>query len=80
MRIGPLRAQTVHRAALPSATRSLEGWRNGRRIADERAVVAVARHPLGTAHGEAVAVELSQVEVEVEASEVAGGAEGGVPT
>jgi hypothetical protein len=81
VQIGPLRTQAVHRAALPSATRSNEGWRKGRLIADERALVAVVRQLLGTPHGEAVAGELSGVGVEVSevGVEVAGEADG-VPT
>ena len=72
-----LRAPAVHHAALPSATRSRAGWRNGRLIADKRELAAVARRLLGTPDGEVVVVEVSEVVVEV--SEAAGAADG-VPT
>jgi hypothetical protein len=75
-RIGLLRARAVHRAAQLSATCNHEGWLNGRFMAGERALAVVGR-PLVMLHGAAVAGEV--LEAAVEASEVAGGADG-VPT
>jgi hypothetical protein len=80
-RFGLLHAQAIHRAALPSATYSNEGWLNGQLIANERASALLARQLLVTLEEEAVAGELSGVGAEVSEAgvEVAGEADA-VPT